>query len=44
MHAARMTMRESERWIRWEIVGHHHQRLHGGPLRAPTAVWRKHEE
>lgn len=42
--AARMTMRELERWIGWEIAGHYHQRIHGSLLRPPIAVWREHEE
>jgi putative transposase len=42
--AARMTLRELERWIGWEIVGHYHQRIHAGLHRPPIAVWREHEE
>ena len=42
--AARMTLRELERWIGWEIAGHYHQRVHGGLHRPPIAVWREHEE
>lgn len=42
--AARMTLRELERWIGWEITGHYHQRIHAGLHRPPIAVWREHEE
>jgi putative transposase len=42
--SARMTVRELERWIGWEIVGHYHQRVHAGLHRPPIAVWREHEE
>lgn len=42
--AARMTLRELERWIGWEIAGHYHQRIHAGLHRPPIAVWREHEE
>jgi putative transposase len=43
-HAARMTLRELERWIGWEIAGHYHQRIHRGLHRPPIAVWREYEE
>jgi putative transposase len=43
-NAARMTLRELERWIGWEIAGHYHQRIHAGLHRPPIAVWREHEE
>ena len=43
-HAARMTLRELERWIRWEVAGHYHQRVHAGLQRSQVAVWRRHEE
>jgi putative transposase len=43
-NAARMTLRELERWIGWEIAGHYHQRIHTGLQRPPIAVWREHEE
>lgn len=43
-HAARMTLRELERWIGWEIAGHYHQRIHAGLHRPPIAVWREHED
>ena len=42
--SARMTLRELERWIGWEIAGHYHQRIHAGLHRPPIAVWREHEE
>jgi putative transposase len=42
--SARMTLRELERWIGWEIVGHYHQRIHSNLLRPPLAVWREQEE
>ena len=41
---ARMTLRELERWVGWEIAGHYHQRIHGSLLRPPIAVWRDQEE
>jgi putative transposase len=41
--SARMTLRELERWIGWEIAGHYHQRIHGGLHRPPIAAWREHE-
>lgn len=42
--AARMTLRELERWIGWEITGHYHQRIHAGLHRPPIAVWREQED
>ncbi len=42
--AARMTLRELERWIGWEIAGHYHQRIHRGLHRPPIAVWREYED
>jgi putative transposase len=42
--AARMTLRDLERWIAWEIAGHYHQRVHAGLHRPPIAVWREQEE
>ena len=42
--SARMTIRELERWIGWEICGHYHQRIHAGLHRPPIAVWQEHEE
>jgi putative transposase len=41
--AARMTLRELERWIAWEIAGHYRQRIHRALNRPPIAVWREHE-
>jgi len=41
--AARMTLRELERWIAWEIAGNYHQRVHSTLNRPPIAVWREHE-
>jgi putative transposase len=41
--SARMTVRELERWIAWEIAGHYHQRIHASLHRPPIAVWREHE-
>ena len=38
--AAMMTLRELERWIAWEIAGHHHQRIHASLHRPPIAVWK----
>jgi len=42
--AARMTLRELERWIAWEIAGNYHQRVHRALNRPPIAVWREHED
>jgi putative transposase len=42
--AARMTLRELERWIAWEIAGNYHQRVHSALSRPPIAVWREHED
>lgn len=42
--SARMTMRELEHWIGWEIAGRYHQRIHSGLHRPPIAVWREHED
>jgi len=42
--AARMTLRELERWIAWEIAGNYHQRVHSTLNRPPIAVWREHED
>ena len=39
--SARMTLRELERWIGWEIAGHYHQRVHASLHRPPIAVWRE---
>ena len=42
--AARMTLRELERWIAWEIAGDYHQRVHSALNRPQIAVWREHED
>jgi putative transposase len=42
--AARMTLRELERWIGWEIAGNYHQRIHTALNRPPISVWRDHED
>ena len=42
--AARMTLRDLERWIAWEIAGNYHQRVHSALNRPPIAVWREHED
>jgi len=42
--AARMTLRELERWIGWEIAGNYHQRIHTALNRPPVSVWRDHED
>jgi len=42
--AARMSLRELERWIAWEIAGNYHQRVHSVLNRPPIAVWREHED
>ncbi len=42
--AARMTLRELERWIAWEITGNYHRRIHSALNRPPIAVWREHED
>ncbi len=40
---ARLTLRELERFIAWEIAGRYHQVVHSGLRRPPVAVWREHE-
>ena len=40
---ARLTLRELERFIAWEIAGRYHQVVHTGLSRPPIAVWREHE-
>ena len=40
---ARLTLRELERFVAWEIAGHYHQVVHTGLGRPPVAVWREHE-
>lgn len=42
--SARMTLRELEHWIGWEIAGRYHQRIHSSLHRPPIAVWREHED
>jgi putative transposase len=42
--AARMTLRELEQWIAWEIASNYHQRVHSALNRPPIAVWREHED
>jgi putative transposase len=42
--AARMTLRELETWLAWEIAGNYHQRVHSALNRPPIAVWREHED
>jgi putative transposase len=42
--AARMTLRELEHWIAWEIAGNYHQRIHSTLNRPPIAVWREQED
>jgi putative transposase len=42
--SARMTLRELERWLSWEIAGNYHQRIHSALNRPPIAVWREFEE
>ena len=40
---ARLTLRELERFVAWEIAGRYHQVVHAGLSRPPVAVWREHE-
>ena len=40
---ARLTLRELERFVAWEIAGRYHQVVHAGLNRPPVAVWREHE-
>jgi len=40
---ARLTLRELERFIAWEIAGRYHQVVHASLHRPPMAVWREHE-
>jgi putative transposase len=42
--AARMTLRELECWIAWEIAGNYHQRVPSALSRPPIAVWREQED
>ena len=41
--AARLTLRELERWIGLEIAGRYHNGIHSALKRPPIAVWRDHE-
>jgi putative transposase len=41
--AARLTLRELERWIGHEIAGRYHQGIHSALKRPPIAVWQEHE-
>jgi len=40
---ARLTLRELERFVAWEIAGRYHQVVHSALHRPPVAVWREHE-
>jgi len=40
---AKLTLRELERFVAWEIAGRYHQVVHAGLGRPPVAVWREHE-
>jgi len=40
---ARLTLRELERFVAWEIAGRYHQVVHSTLRRPPVAVWREHE-
>jgi putative transposase len=40
---AKLTLRELERFIAWEIAGRYHQVVHSALHRPPVAVWREHE-
>ena len=35
-----LTMKELEKWLTHQIVGHYHQTIHRSLLRPPIAVWR----
>ena len=41
--AARLTLRELERWIGHEVAGRYHNSVHSSLKRPPIAVWRDHE-
>jgi putative transposase len=41
--AARLTLRELERWIGHEIAGRYHNSIHSALKRPPIAVWLDHE-
>jgi putative transposase len=38
--SAVLTMKELEKWLTYQIVGHYHQAIHRALLRPPIAVWR----
>ena len=40
---AKLTLRELERFIAWEIAGRYHQVVHSALRRPPVAAWREHE-
>lgn len=40
---AKLTLRELERFVAWEIAGRYHQVVHSALRRPPVAVWREHE-
>lgn len=40
---ARLSLRELERFVAWEIAGRYHQLVHSALRRPPIAVWREHE-
>jgi len=40
---AKLTLRELERFIAWEIAGRYHQVVHSALHRPPVAAWREHE-
>lgn len=40
---AKLTLRELERFVAWEIAGRYHQVVHSALHRPPVAVWREHE-
>ena len=40
---ARLTLRELERFVAWEIAGRYHQVVHSALRRPPVAVWHEHE-
>lgn len=42
-HEAKLTLRELERFIAWEIAGRYHQVVHSALHRPPVAAWREHE-
>lgn len=40
---AKLTLRELDRFVAWEIAGRYHQVVHSALRRPPVAVWREHE-